>query len=214
MKVSISVGLLLLVATVKVWAAETPSTAMLATCAGCHGDQGQGNAALGAPSLAGQHAEYLALQLRNFKAGRRGYDAKDTHGAQMRAMVAQLDEADFERLARHYARLESPQPQVEVGEQAAQGKAFYQGTCASCHGPEGEGFALLKTPNLRILDAPYLDRQLKHYVLGVRGSEAHSDQLGLWMRGISLQIGGDVERKALIDYIGSLSAAASSGDKH
>jgi cytochrome c oxidase subunit 2 len=206
MKANISFGLLLLVATLKVWAAEAPTATTLGTCVACHGEQGQGNAALGAPNLAGQHSVYLAQQMRGFKTGSRGYDPKDTYGAQMRAIVANLDEAEIDRLAMHYARLEPPRSQVVVGEQAARGRDIYQGTCASCHGPEGEGFAYLKAPNLRILDASYLDRQLVNYVQGVRGSGGHADQLGLWMRGISLQISGDADRKAIIDYIVSLSA--------
>jgi cytochrome c oxidase subunit 2 len=206
MKVNISAGLVLLVATLNAWAVEAPAATTLGTCVACHGEQGQGNAALGAPSLAGQHPVYLAQQIRGFKTGSRGYDPKDTYGAQMRTIVANIDEAEIERLALHYSRLEPLRSQVVVGEQATRGRELYQGTCASCHGPEGEGFAYLKAPNLRILDASYLDRQLTYYVQGLRGSGGHADQLGLWMRGISLQINGDADRKAIIDYITSLSA--------
>ena len=64
---------LLLFAAANAQAAEAPSTEILAGCAACHGANGQGNQALGAPPLAGQDAAYLARQLNNFKAGRRGY---------------------------------------------------------------------------------------------------------------------------------------------
>jgi cytochrome c oxidase subunit 2 len=202
MKPSICAGLLLLAAALPVHAA-TPAQA--AACTACHGEQGRGNALLGAPRLAGQQADYLLQQLRNFKIGRRGYDARDAYGAQMRAVVDGLEERDFESLARYFAGQDVAAAQVTP---ATRGQALYQGTCAACHGPRGEGFAHLKTPNLRILDAAYLGRQLAHYVEGVRGGEAHADELGIWMRGISLQVGGDEERGALVDYIVGLSAAS------
>lgn len=63
------------------------------TCASCHGVEGQGNEALGAPALAGQSDWYLATQLHNFKAGYRGQDSQDRFGSQMLAMASMLDEA-------------------------------------------------------------------------------------------------------------------------
>lgn len=207
MKHSIWLGALLLAMTAHARAESVPTAARLQTCVACHGERGQGNPALGAPRLAGQQADYLLQQLQAFKAGRRGYDTRDSHGAQMRAVVASLDEADFAPLAQHYANQVAPgsaPATVEAG-----GKAAYQGTCAACHGPDGEGYALLKTPNLRILDAAYLERQLDYYAQGIRGADAHADQHGIWMRGIALQIGGEAERKAIVDYISTLSGARS-----
>jgi cytochrome c553 len=55
-------------------------------CGTCHGSRGQGNAELQAPALASRSDWYLVTQLRNFKAGLRGVDARDTFGAQMRAI--------------------------------------------------------------------------------------------------------------------------------
>ncbi|MCO6057637.1 c-type cytochrome [Pseudomonas sp. MOB-449] len=193
------IGALLLAATLHAQADLAP----LQTCAACHGDRGQGNPALGAPRLAGQQADYLLQQLQGFKAGRRGYDTRDTYGAQMRAVVASLDEADFAPLAHHYAGQDAG-PGSTPAQADASGKVAYQGTCAACHGPEAEGYAHLKTANLRILDPAYLERQLRHYAQGLRGADGHADQHGIWMRGIALQIGGDAERKAIVDYIGSL----------
>ncbi|MDU9414458.1 c-type cytochrome [Pseudomonas sp. zfem005] len=202
MKVSLFTGALLLAATLHAQAEAIPIQAF--NCTACHGGQGQGNALLGAPRLAGQQAEYLLDQLRHFKAGRRGYDARDLHGAQMRGVVASMEERDFEPLARYFSGLEVTADEVPPAADASRGEALYQGTCAACHGPAGQGFAHLRTPNLSLLDAAYLERQLTHYVQGVRGGEAHADELGLWMRGISLQIGEGAERQAIVDYIGSL----------
>ncbi len=137
-----------------------------------------------------------------------GYDTRDAYGTRMRAVAASLDNAAQQSLAGHYARQQLELPKASMVEPSTHGEKLYQGTCAACHGPHGEGYALLKTPNLRILDAAYLERQLTHYAEGLRGSEAHADQHGSWMRGVALQIGGAAERKALIDYIGTLSAAS------
>jgi cytochrome c553 len=59
-------------------------------CAACHGARGEGNAALQAPALAARSDWYLVAQLRNFRSGIRGADARDTLGAQMRAISGTL----------------------------------------------------------------------------------------------------------------------------
>ena len=64
--------------------------AQYAVCAACHGQNAEGNEQLGGPRLAGQDDWYLARQVRNYKGGMRGYDPKDTFGAQMRSMAATL----------------------------------------------------------------------------------------------------------------------------
>lgn len=213
MKPCISVGLLLLVVTFHL-RAETVTGSE--TCVACHGNQGQGNAALGAPRLAGQQPDYLLRQLQAFKLGQRGYDPADGHGAQMRAVVAGLDDAELKSLAQHFSQQPPPAPSAAASRSVAdaRGESLYQGTCAACHGPRAEGFAHLKTPNLRILDGGYLDRQLAHYTQGVRGAEAHADELGIWMRGIALQIRNAEDRQAIIDYLGSLSAVSAGVSQH
>ncbi len=60
------------------------------TCVACHGAKGEGNAALQSPALASRSDWYLVTQLRNFQAGLRGADPRDTLGAQMRAIGATL----------------------------------------------------------------------------------------------------------------------------
>lgn len=41
----------------------------LAACTGCHGPAGKGNKGAGYPALAGQHADYIAKQLKAFRTG-------------------------------------------------------------------------------------------------------------------------------------------------
>jgi cytochrome c553 len=61
-----------------------------ASCTGCHGAKGEGNAALQAPALASRSDWYLVTQLGNYKKGLRGVDERDVYGAQMRAVASTL----------------------------------------------------------------------------------------------------------------------------
>lgn len=71
----------------------TRGQSLYATCAACHGAQGQGSQVLGAPALAGQSDWYLLRQLEKYASGARGYDPADTAGQQMRATMAVLGNA-------------------------------------------------------------------------------------------------------------------------
>ena len=68
----------------------TAGKKLYATCAACHGPQGQGNEQLNAPRLAGQQDWYLVHQLQNYKSGIRGSQPKDTYGMQMKPMASML----------------------------------------------------------------------------------------------------------------------------
>lgn len=68
-------------------------------CAACHGQQAEGNEALGAPALAGQNDWYLVTQLKNFLADYRGHHPDDSLGQQMRTMSKTLvDEAGIQNV--------------------------------------------------------------------------------------------------------------------
>jgi cytochrome c oxidase subunit II len=76
------------------------------TCAACHGAKAEGNKALNAPALAGQHDWYVVRQLQNFKSGLRGSAPGDTFGAQMKPMAATLaDQAAIDNVAAYIATL-------------------------------------------------------------------------------------------------------------
>ena len=61
-----------------------------AYCGACHGTNAGGNDALGAPSLLGLDADYLARQYRHFSEGRRGFHADDRYGKQMNRLSRSL----------------------------------------------------------------------------------------------------------------------------
>jgi cytochrome c553 len=72
---------------------STRGKELYATCASCHGDRGEGNVQMNAPALAERTDWYLVTQLKNFMAGLRGFDSRDTFGVQMRAASATLPDA-------------------------------------------------------------------------------------------------------------------------
>ncbi len=75
----------------------------LAACAACHGENGAKPIMPEYPILAGQHPDYLAHALRDYRGGRRN---NPIMGAQIQAL--QLTDDDIERLAEHFAAQASP----------------------------------------------------------------------------------------------------------
>lgn len=77
-----------------------------AVCTACHGADGAGNEALGAPPLLAQNDWYLLNQLKNFKGAIRGGNPEDTRGKQMVGMAATLpDEQAMKDVLAHVATL-------------------------------------------------------------------------------------------------------------
>ena len=68
-------------------------------CASCHGKAGMSTNPL-YPNLAGQHAAYLAKQMRDFQAGKR-------QDPIMNAMLNGVTESTIEDLAAYYSSLKS-----------------------------------------------------------------------------------------------------------
>lgn len=152
-----------------------------AACAACHGANGEGNAALGAPALAGQDGAYLERQLLNFRNGIRGADPADTFAAQMRPMATALpDERAVADVAAHFAALPVPPAAGEVAGDLRNGNNYYQGKCGACHGGKAEGNASLNSPRLAGLDTTYLKRQFTAFRDGKRGAHA-DDRFGRQM---------------------------------
>lgn len=75
----------------------------LAACGACHGENGAKPILPEYPVLAGQHPDYLAWALRNYRDGRRN---NPIMSAQVQAL--QLTDADIKALAKFFAAQESP----------------------------------------------------------------------------------------------------------
>ena len=68
-----------------------------AACTACHGPNGRGNAAAKFPAIGGQHATYVAAQLRAFRDGSRRGDLNQM----MRNIAATLTDAELAAVAQY-----------------------------------------------------------------------------------------------------------------
>lgn len=127
-------------------------------CVLCHGATGSSSSPL-YPKLAGQHAEYLFKQLRNFKSGER-------ESSDMRKVARDLEEADMRALAAFFAQ-QTPTPgNPAYPEMRAVGERLYREgnparglkPCIECHGEKGMGSATL--PRIGGQHALYVETQL------------------------------------------------------
>ena len=74
--------------------------------------------------------------------------------------------------------------------------ASYQ-TCVACHGAVGEGNTALQAPALAGQDAAYIERQLRHFKAGVRGSDP-ADTLGAQMRPMVAALAGFIPMASFV----------------
>lgn len=131
--------------------AEMPPQAT--ACATCHGADGNSENTLW-PNLAGQHAEYLALQLRAFRDGVRENPA-------MAPFVADLTDADIQVLADYYAA-QSPAVAANGDADLVHRGQQLSGSCSACHGYAGVPVTK-RWPILAGQQAAYLQQQLSNY---------------------------------------------------
>jgi cytochrome c553 len=78
----------------RVYRAGNLDTGLMA-CAACHGPAGHGNPLANYPSIQGQHAVYVAAQLRAYRAGERGTDPNQM----MRNVAALLSDEEIDAVA-------------------------------------------------------------------------------------------------------------------
>lgn len=146
-------------------AAESNPPAVYVACISCHGQQAEGNPVIPVPPLAGQHAEYLRMQLLAFRNGHRGSHASDIWGRQMALMAKPLTDADIDQLALFLAAL----PPWVGAEQAPSSTFAGAGACTQCHQSAGV-MTEASIPIITGMPEQYLYRQLLHYRDGLRGA--------------------------------------------
>ncbi|MBT8146503.1 MAG: c-type cytochrome [Gammaproteobacteria bacterium] len=171
-------------------------------CATCHGAYGQGNPAVGGPSLAGLEPWYLRSQLEKFRAGWRGAEPSYIPAHEMRAAVSQISNAEIELLVDEIADWPEPEPEAYLEGSAEDGEALYA-ACAACHGRAGEGNQALQAPALADRDGWYLYRQLNLFKSGYRGGHPE-DTVGAQMRASARALPDDQSVKDVVAYINSL----------
>jgi cytochrome c553 len=164
-------------------------------CGACHtADGSRGSPAN--PILQGQHPEYLAKQLTEFKAGKRV-------NAIMQGMSATLSDTDIKDVTAFYASKQAKPGFAKSKELVTLGEKIYRGgladrsipACAGCHGPTGSGIPS-QYPRLRGQHADYTDAQLKAFRDGTRKNN-------LQMTGVVAKL-NDKEIKAVADYIAGM----------
>ncbi len=140
------------------------------TCGTCHGPTGVSQQPK-YPLLAGQNGNYLAAQLKAFRAQSRG-DA-DAIGY-MWGMAAQLDDPTIDALAQYYAAQTAGRGRPGDAALVARGRQIYeQGVaadgvpaCAACHGPDAHGMG--DFPRLAGQHAQYVMKQIGSFQSNMR----------------------------------------------
>ncbi|MDH3978262.1 MAG: c-type cytochrome [Gammaproteobacteria bacterium] len=177
--------------------------AQYATCAACHGQNGEGNQQLNAPKLAGLEPWYFKQQINAYKEGLRGTHEDDIYGQQMRPMAMMLaNDAAIANVAAYISTLpDVPAPTTITGD-LEHGAKLYN-TCSICHGDNGRGIWSTNAPGLTGMSDWYIANQLKNFKSGVRGSHPN-DGYG-WQMGLMADILRDDEAiNDVTAYINSL----------
>ncbi len=167
-----------------------------AGCVSCHGAQGIAeNAAF--PSLAGQRADYLYKQLRDYK------DEKRVNPL-MAAFAQPLNEEDMADIAAWYASQPLPPAKPADDDLGAATTLVRRGdgkrlipACAACHAANGRGQAVA-VPALAGQNAAHLGQTLQAYKRGTRANDVYSV-----MRNIARALSGE-EIAQLAKYYESL----------
>jgi cytochrome c553 len=142
----------------------------ITVCGTCHGPDGN-SVNPKYPRLAGQNANYLAAQLKAFRAQTRG--DPDAIGY-MWGMASQLDDDTIQALAAYYSAQKAvpsasgASPAITRGRQIFAQGVSAQGVpaCGSCHGPDAHG--LQDFPRLAGQHAQYVLKQLASFQSNMR----------------------------------------------
>jgi cytochrome c553 len=73
----------------------------ITACVACHGPEGKGAAAAGFPVVGGQHANYIKIQLTQFRDGVRHNDLN----GMMQDVAKKLSDADIEALSKYISSI-------------------------------------------------------------------------------------------------------------
>ena len=130
-------------------------------CFLCHGLEGE-SASPVFPRLAGQHSEYIAKQLADFKAGKRKSDT-------MKPQSEELTPGEMKALGAYFQAKKAGSRPVKDPELLGVGRfVFNRGnqftglpSCSSCHGAKGLGTPQL--PRLAGQHPRYIEDQLKQF---------------------------------------------------
>ncbi len=160
------------------------------TCAGCHGENGEGTADGEYPRLAGLPARYIATQLRHFKSRERlnipmapfandrelpeedvlaisAYLSSISLPSKLKPVKAEEKEGSFNALG----RLQASRKVVNIARYPGNidvGRRVFHKECATCHGQKAEGSHDGRVPPLMGQHSLYIKRQIGRFREGKR----------------------------------------------
>jgi len=179
--------------------AQRAEPAALAACVTCHGPTAeagpQQSGVAPIPRVGGQHLEYLAKQLREYKAGKRKSDL-------MVPMLAKITDGQLRELAAHLAGQPPARAAAESSQLIERGRALYeQGNatvpgCVGCHQLNAVGIS--RYPRLAGQRQAYVVQQLKNFKQGVRTNDR-----ARVMRNIAGNL-SEEDMAAIAEYLASL----------
>ena len=172
-------------------------------CIACHGPNG--NSVVPAnPSIAGQPAEYITLQLAHFKSGLRVNPV-------MQGMAATLQPDDMKAIGIYYSQQKPNGQAAKDATLVAAGQKLFRGgdaatgvpACAACHAPNGAGVGK-NYPRLAGQHADSTYTQLKAFKAGERGADKDGkDTNGTIMVTVAARM-SDAQMKAIAEYASGL----------
>jgi len=165
------------------------------SCAGCHGEDGNGNVPI-FPKLSAQKPSYLSKQLNDFKSGKRPEPT-------MSAMAAAMSHADIADLSAYFTEQKLTAEPASPNERGR--TLFLAGdpdvnvpACTGCHGPEARGNEPAAFPALRGQYAAYLAKALHDFKTGSRYNDRNE-----MMRSIASRLSDD-DITAVAAYLSGL----------
>jgi cytochrome c553 len=164
-------------------------------CGACHAFDGSRGLSAN-PILQGQHPEYLAKQLHDFKSGAR-------NNAIMKGFATTLSDQDVRDVSAFYASKTAKPGFATNKDNLLLGERIYRGgiadrkiaACAGCHSPNGAGIPV-QYPRVSGQHAEYSEAQLIAFRSGLRMNS-------LQMAAVAAKL-NDREIKALADYMAGL----------
>ena len=177
---------------------EAGKAAAEGVCAGCH--MADGNSVVPMfPKLAGQHAQYLSKQLKDYKSGAR----KDDTMTGMAFVLA--TDADIDNVSAYFASQTASTNTADTSK-VALGQAIYRGgnstsnlpACMGCHGKNGSGNPAAKFPALAGQHVDYTIKQLTAFRDATRSNDSN-----LMMRNVANKM-TTAEIAAVANYIAQM----------
>ena len=164
-------------------------------CAECHGVDGNADAGKDVPNIAGQQANYIVKQLKEFASGRR-------RNEDMTRISTALNDDDSVAVAAWYAGKKALPGKAGDAKLADAGRQIYEDgngdpavqPCAVCHQSDGSGNA--RFPRIAGQQKPYLTKQLGDFKSGRRATDPQMVEIAKHLNANEI--------KALTEYIGGL----------